>query len=166
MVDSIDTPSLRQRLHSFAGKRLLRVRHRVRLGVSLGVKGMVLTPANEVFLVRHSYLPGFHLPGGGVDPGETVQQAMARELREEGNLELGSPGSLFGLYFNEALDRRDHVALFVVRDATQPAPPKVPNTEIRECGFFPVDALPATTSAATRRRLDEVLGGAVRSDIW
>ncbi|WP_018699710.1 NUDIX domain-containing protein [Amorphus coralli] len=166
MIDSIDTPNLRQRLHSFAGKRLLRVRHRVRLGVSLGVKGMVLTPGNEVFLVRHSYLPGFHLPGGGVDPGETVHEAMARELREEGNLELGSPASLFGVYFNEALDRRDHVVLFVARDATQPAPPQVPNGEILECGFFAIDDLPKTTTAATRRRLDEVLGGAVRSDIW
>lgn len=154
------------RLHSFAGKAILRVRHRLSRGVSLGVKGMVLTARDEVFLVRHSYLPGFHLPGGGVDPGESAHDAVTRELREEGNLELASPAQLFGVYFNEALDRRDHVLLFVTRDAHQPAPARVPNAEILEAGFFPVDRLPATTTPATRRRLDEVLGGAAPATVW
>lgn len=155
-----------RRVHSLAGHALIRMRQRFRTGVSLGVKGLVLTAADEVFLVRHSYLPGFHLPGGGVDPGESAHDAVARELREEGNLELGSPAQLFGVYFNEALDRRDHVLLFVTRDAHQPAPPRVPNAEILEAGFFPVGGLPTTTTPATRRRIDEVLGGAAPATVW
>lgn len=163
----IDPPrTLKERLHGTVGKSLLRVRHRLRTGVSLGVKGLVLTASDEVFLVRHSYLPGFHLPGGGVDPGESAHDAVARELREEGNLELGAPADLFGIYFNEALDRRDHVLLFVTRDAHQPAPPKVPNAEILEAGFFSIDGLPETTTPATRRRLEEVLGGTAPATIW
>jgi len=160
------TVALGSRLHSLAGHTLLRLRHRLRTGVSLGVKGLVLTASDEVFLVRHSYLPGFHLPGGGVDPGESAHDAVARELREEGNLELGSPATLFGVYFNEALDRRDHVLLFVVRDAQQPAPPRVPNAEILEAGFFHIDRLPAATTPATLRRLDEVIGGTAPARIW
>jgi 8-oxo-dGTP pyrophosphatase MutT (NUDIX family) len=166
MPEPRPTAVLRRRLHYLAGHTLLRLRHRLRTGVSLGVKGLVLTATDEVFLVRHSYLPGFHLPGGGVDPGESAHDAVARELREEGNLELGSPATLFGVYFNEALDRRDHVLLYVARDAHQPAPPKVPNPEILEAGFFHVDQLPDTTTPATRRRIDEVLGDGAPAAIW
>ena len=156
MPEPRPTAMLHHRLHALAGDALLRVRNRFRPGVSLGVKGLVLTASDEVF----------HLPGGAVDPGESAHDAVARELREEGNLELRTPAVLFGVYFNEALDRRDHVLLYVTRDAHQPAPPKVPNPEILEAGFFHVGQLPDTTTPATRRRIDEVLGGGAPAAIW
>lgn len=156
----------RQRLHAAVGKTLLRIRHRLTRGVSLGVKGLAFSAAGEVFLVRHSYMPGFHLPGGGVDPGESAHDAVVREMREEGNLALDGPAELFGVYFNHKLDQRDHVILFVAKNAYQPAPPDLPNAEILEAGFFPPDRLPSETSAATRRRLDEVLNGLPPSELW
>ncbi|MEW5421009.1 NUDIX domain-containing protein [Amorphus sp. 3PC139-8] len=156
----------RQQLHAALGKSVLRLRHRFRRGVSLGVKGLALSPAGEVFLVRHSYLPGFHLPGGGVDPGESSHDALARELYEEGNLRLSGPAELFGVYFNVGLDRRDHVLLYVARDVRPVGPPQVPNAEILEAGFHPLDRLPETTTLATRRRLAEVLDGEAVSETW
>ena len=67
-----------------------------------------------MFLVKHSYVRGWYLPGGGVEAGETMRQALARELREEGNIEIVKPAELYGIYFNPTNSKRDHVALFVI----------------------------------------------------
>ena len=119
----------------------------------------------RVFLVKHSYVSGWHLPGGGVEVGETMLAALTRELREEGNIEVGSSPRLFAVYFNGKISRRDHVALFVVGDFRQPSPPRA-NVEIIDHGFFSLDALPEDTSAATRARIAEVLEGKVIPEHW
>ncbi|WP_413992591.1 NUDIX domain-containing protein [Labrys okinawensis] len=130
--------------------------HLVR-GMTLGVRAAVLDGDNRVFLVRHTYVPGWYLPGGGVEAGETSQEALVRELEEEGNIRLDGPAELRGLYWNREASRRDHVAFFVVRQFTQ-VKPRLPDREIAEAGFFPLDALPEDTTRSTHRRLDEVAG--------
>jgi len=138
---------------------------RLTRGLTLGARGLIFDGNGRVFLVKHSYLPGWHLPGGGVEPGETLLAALARELREEGNIELIDPPVLHALYFNRRVSRRDHVALCVVRSFRQTAPPQ-PNGEIIAHGFFATDTLPADTSRATRERIAEVLTGRVAAEIW
>jgi ADP-ribose pyrophosphatase YjhB (NUDIX family) len=134
-------------------------------GLTVGVRALVLDGEGRVFLVRHSYVAGWHLPGGGVEAGETVGEALARELREEGNIELVGVPELHGVFFNRQASRRDHVMLFVVRAFCQPQAP-APNLEIVAHGFFPPEALPADTTAATRARLAEVLNGVPISPWW
>jgi ADP-ribose pyrophosphatase YjhB (NUDIX family) len=134
-------------------------------GMTMGVRALVLDGQGRVFLVQHSYVSGWHLPGGGVEPGETIGTALARELREEGNIELVGAPKLHGVFFNGKASRRDHVALFVVRNFRQEAMPK-PNFEIIGHGFFPPGALPPDTTAATRARIAEVLDGAAISEWW
>ena len=126
---------------------------------------MVIDGRGRVFLVKHSYVDGWHLPGGGVEPGETMLAALARELAEEGNIELTAIPKLHALYFNKRASRRDHVALYVVRDFRQTALPK-PNREIVEHGFFALGALPDDTTRATRARLAEVFDGVAVSELW
>lgn len=69
---------------------------RLRRGMTLGVRVVVLDAENRVFLVRHGYAPGWLLPGGGVERGETIYDAMDRELVEEGGIVSGEPPALHG----------------------------------------------------------------------
>ena len=133
--------------------------------MTLGVRGMVIDQERRIFLVRHSYVRGWHMPGGGVEPGETLVDALAKELREEGNIEIEEAPELLGVHLNRTASSRDHVAVFLVRRFRQTAP-RPPDREIVESGFFPLDALPQETTAATRRRIAEALDGVSRSPDW
>src|ERR1700759_4338229 len=149
-------PAIRRFLHAY---------WRLSRGLTLGVRGLVFDGEGRVFLVKHSYVSGWHLPGGGVEPGETIRQALERELREEGNIELTDDPLFHALYFNGHVSDRDHVALFIVRAFRQSAPPK-PDHEIIAHGFYAPDALPDGHSKATRRRIAEALDGAPIQDRW
>jgi 8-oxo-dGTP pyrophosphatase MutT (NUDIX family) len=146
-------------------RRIFHLYWRLARGLTLGVRGLVIDSNGRVFLVKHSYVRGWHLPGGGVEPGETLLEALARELREEGNIELSAEPVLHGVFFNAGTSRRDHVAVFVVRAFRQSALPK-PDHEIIAHGFYSLDALPEDTTDGTRSRIAEVLQGAPISERW
>lgn len=146
-------------------RRLLHFYWRFVRGVTLGVRALVRDADGRVFLVKHSYVSGWHLPGGGVEVGETMRAALTRELREEGNIEIAGAPRLFAVYFNAKISRRDHVALFVVEDFRQPSPPRR-NAEIVDHGFFPPSALPEGATPSTRARIAEVLEGRAISELW
>ena len=153
------------RMLLFALQRAQHVFNRLWRPLTIGVRAIVIDAENRVFLVRHSYLPGWHLPGGGVEPGETVRAALERELAEEGNIELTGEPSLLCVYFNNYASERDHVLIYIVRDFRQTAP-RERDWEIVETGFFPADALPEQSARATRARIAEALEGGRTADIW
>jgi ADP-ribose pyrophosphatase YjhB (NUDIX family) len=125
-------------------------------GLTLGVRGVVIGADARVFLVRHTYTPGWGLPGGGVEARETALEALTRELREETAIEVKGLPRLHGVFFNRRISKRDHVLVYVVRDF-EVLEAKRPDREIAEAGFFPLDQLPEDTTPATRRRLAEIL---------
>jgi ADP-ribose pyrophosphatase YjhB (NUDIX family) len=161
---SMQFESLRRSLEPFM-RRLFHLYWRFARGLTLGVRAVVIDGTGRIFLVKHSYVAGWHLPGGGVEVGETMMTALTRELREEGNIELSEQPEFFAMYFNKRASRRDHVALYVVRAFHQSAPPQ-PNGEIIAHGFFAVDALPEDTTRATRARIAEVLDGRTTVELW
>jgi 8-oxo-dGTP pyrophosphatase MutT (NUDIX family) len=134
-------------------------------GMTLGVRAVVLDAENRVFLVKHSYLAGWHLPGGGVEVGETFHDALQRELAEEGRIELSGEPVLHGLFLNSHVSRRDHVAVYLITHFRQDRLPE-PNREIIACGFFDAAALPAETTRGTRLRISEVLDGKPPIATW
>lgn len=146
--------------------RLFHLFFLLRRPMTLGVRGIVHDKAtNSVFLIRHTYVPGWQFPGGGVEIGETMVEALERELAEEGNIELTAPPVLKSAHFNRQASRRDHIAFYLVEGFVQ-AGPKLPDREIAEAGFFPLDALPAKTTPATLRRLAEIFDGVSASPFW
>jgi 8-oxo-dGTP pyrophosphatase MutT (NUDIX family) len=138
---------------------------RLTRALTMGVQGVVLDSEQRVLLVRHGYRPGWHFPGGGVEKGESVRTALARELHEEVGVTLPSPAQFFGIYTHFDTFPGDHIALFVVRNWLRPHVP-ASNAEIREQQFFRSNALPDTTTEPTRRRLAEVLSGSPPSEDW
>jgi 8-oxo-dGTP pyrophosphatase MutT (NUDIX family) len=146
-------------------RRLLHLYWRFSRGMTLGVRAAAVDGDGRVFLVRHTYVPGWHLPGGGIEPGETALAALARELREEARIELSGEPQLVGVYQNLIASDRDHVLLYVVRDFRL-TEAKTPDREIAEAGFFPPDALPDGVTAGTRARLDEIFRRAAPALVW
>ena len=145
--------------------RALHVYWRFARPMTLGVRAALLHPERGVFLVRHTYVGGWHMPGGGVEPGESVLASLRREVEEEGNIVIEDVPSLHGLFFNAKVQRRALVVVPGGRKFTQTAP-RIPDREIAESGFFPVEDLPPETTPATRRRLAEIVAGAPPAEHW
>ena len=133
--------------------------------MTLGVRGIVISADEEVLLVRHGYVAGWHFPGGGVEVGETCVESLKRELEEEARIAIEGAPVLHGLFFNTQTSRRDHVATYVVRNF-RILGERAPDWEIREARFFPRQALPEGTTRATRARLAEVFDSAPLAERW
>jgi ADP-ribose pyrophosphatase YjhB (NUDIX family) len=133
--------------------------------MSLGVRAIVISPDDEILLVRHGYVSGWHFPGGGVEVGETCLESLKRELKEEAHIAIEGPPALHGIFFNTQTSRRDHVAAYVVR-SFRVLGERPPDWEIAEARFFPRLALPEGTTRATRARLAEIFDSAPLSERW
>jgi ADP-ribose pyrophosphatase YjhB (NUDIX family) len=133
--------------------------------MTLGVRGVVIREDESVLLVRHGYVRGWHFPGGGVEVGETFGDALRRELEEEARVVVKGSPILHGLFFNAHVSRRDHVAVYIVRDFATLGE-REPDYEIEEARFFPRLSLPEGASAGTRARLAEIFESAPIASLW
>lgn len=148
---------LRTRLHLF----LVAVRKRQTVGARIAV-----FDGDKVLLVRHTYLPGWHFPGGGVEPFETAEAAAMREAEEETGLRVIGRASLHGLFLNRvAGGGRDYVALYVARQF-EVSRAFAPNLEIAACEWFKANSLPDGTEGGTARRVAEIMAGAIPPAEW
>ncbi|HYG91672.1 MAG TPA: NUDIX domain-containing protein [Azospirillum sp.] len=137
--------------------------HWVARPLTMGVRAIILD-GDRVLLIRHSYVAGWHLPGGGVNKGETLVEAMKREVREEVGLVVESDVQPLGMYARFRHGASDHVAVFVARAWS--GTPRTDGFEITDVGFFPLDRLPEDTTASTLKRLAEYRGLAPLAERW
>ncbi len=133
--------------------------------MTLGVRVLVENENGEVLLVRHTYVEGWYLPGGGVETGDTMAQTVAKELREEVGFEILGEPKLLGIYKNTSASKRDHVAIYKAEDWREIEVFK-PNREIAEIGFFALDNLPETITAGNLKRIREFYHDEPVSQYW
>jgi 8-oxo-dGTP pyrophosphatase MutT (NUDIX family) len=133
-------------------------------GMTLGVRGLVQDRDGKVLLVRHTYSRGWHMPGGGVERGETAGAAMTRELLEEAGVTATAPLVLISIHSAEAHFRGDHILFFRV-PGWEIGPP-TQTGEIAEIAWFAADHLPAGATAGTRARIAEAMQGSAPLAIW
>ncbi len=134
-------------------------------GLTIGVRAIVQSDETKFLLVRHTYTPGWHFPGGGVEKGETCEQALGRELRQETGLELSAPPKLHGVFYNKIASKRDHVLAYhcdVEGDICQ----KRFTLEIAEAAYFDFNNLPDDTDPGTMRRILETVHTKKPEKLW
>jgi ADP-ribose pyrophosphatase YjhB (NUDIX family) len=150
-----------QRLSVWLYLNLVGLRRRMTLG-----SRVMLVDGDKVLLIRHSYIPGWGFPGGGVEPGETAEESALREVVEETGYRPIGAMELFGLYHNNnPITNRDHVAFFVARRFDKAFEFK-PTHEIAEIGWFDRSALPEKITPSTSQRIDEYFDRVERRAIW
>ncbi len=142
--------------------QVIRLYWRIFRPTTLGSRALVVRE-NLILLIRHTYIDGWYLPGGGVNAKESFQTAIVRELIEECGL-LARDVKLFGLYYTNRQGKSDHVAVYLVNDFEQTASPSDP--EIAEIKWFPLKELPKETTPASRRRIQEYLSNSISSPEW
>lgn len=137
---------------------------RMHRGMTLGVRAVVEDGQGRVVLVKHTYVPGWHLPGGGVERGEPATLAVRRELEEEAGVSPAGEPQLIGIFSNHVRFRGDHVLLYRIADWSGCETDH--EGEIEAVDWFAPDNLPADTSPSTRQRLREIYEGVEVSTDW
>jgi 8-oxo-dGTP pyrophosphatase MutT (NUDIX family) len=131
---------------------------------TLGVRGLVVDDQGRVCIVRHTYMPNWYLPGGGVKRSETLVDAVRRELAEEAGIVMtGGPHGLVGAYSNHRGHKRDVIVIFEVTDWKQAGHA---SPEIAEIRFVAPADLPAEASPSTRLRIAEWAEGRLPTWEW
>lgn len=125
--------------------------------MTMGVRVAAFDDMGRIFLVRHTYIRGWHLPGGGIERGETALEAVHKELQEEGNLVVQGEVELLAVFYNTHVTNRDHVLFYKCN--VEQTKTKQNDHEIAEAGFFDLTRLPDGVTSATQRRIDEIAAG-------
>lgn len=145
--------------------RILHTYFLIRRGITLGVRAIVRSNDGKFLLVRHTYTPGWHFPGGGVEKGQTSEQALCDELQQETGLHIVGKPIMHGLFYNKNVSKRDHVIVYHC-DVRGRLDAKPKSMEIAEIVYFSFEDLPLETDPGTARRIREIVFGDEKTDVW
>jgi len=127
--------------------------------IRMGIR-VLMEKDDQVWLVRHTYMTGWFLPGGGLKRLETLDEAARREALEETGAKLGAI-SLLGIFTNFSDWKTDHTAVFLCREFEFTGKP---DAEIAEMRAFPLDNLPGNTYPPNLRLLKKHREGTITSN--
>lgn len=156
-----EKPNLTRALFS----RALHTYFLMRRGLTIGVRAIVRSDDGKFLLVRHTYTPGWHFPGGGVENGETTEHALSNELLQETGLKLANKPILHGVFHNKSVSKRDHVLAYLC-DVEGNIETKPTSMEIAQVCYFDFEDLPTDTDPGTVRRMREIVCGDTQTATW
>ena len=116
------------------------------------VDAIIEVPGGIVLIRRLNPPPGWALPGGFIEYGETAAAAAVREAREETGLEV-TLTELFHVYSDPARDPRSHTIATVFIGTASGAP--VGGDDAAEAAVFAAAALPSPLAFDHARILDD-----------
>lgn len=125
--------------------------------VTAGTRVMLIKE-NKILLVKHTYQEHWYFPGGGIKKGETFEEAIRREIKEELGGKLDEL-KLFGVYNNFFEYKNDHIVIFLCDKFSITG---TIDREIESFEFFDLNNLPEHTAPGTRRRIEEYITGEFR----
>lgn len=134
--------------------------------MTLGVRAAVENEAGQVFMVRHTYVKGWYMPGGGVERGEPALDALQRELVEEGGIRLTSKPQLVSIYSNHHNFPNDHVLFYRARWGSWEKVSATSLGEIAETAWVDPNTPPEGINKGTQMRFEELYGGMPISPYW
>jgi ADP-ribose pyrophosphatase YjhB (NUDIX family) len=121
---------------------------------TVGVR-ILLVSEDQIMLVKHTYQEEWYIPGGMVERGESVEDAIRREVREELGVQLDHM-ELFGVYTNLENGKNDQVIVFLADRYNMIGSVDREISEFERC---PINALPQDLSPGSRRRVRELIKG-------
>ena len=117
----------------------------------IGVFALIFNHERQILLGHRRDIDWWNLPGGGMEVGETVDEAICREVREETGLDV-KVGQLIGVYSKP--QKQEVVLTFLC----QVIGGNLHSTEeTRESRYFSPDALPDNTLPKHRQRIEDAL---------
>ena len=126
----------------------------------VSVAGLVTNGEGKILLVKSPWR-GWEYPGGLIEPGETFQQALHREIREEAGVEVEITGFV-GICKNV---ERDIVNIdFTCRYISGELTPSEESTEV--IWATPEEALDLITFPLTKKRLKQMLSGSKDASLF
>jgi ADP-ribose pyrophosphatase len=116
-------------------------------------------PDNKILLIKrntHPFVGFWALPGGRMDPGETIEQTVIREVKEETGLDVKIVrvvGEYVERGVREDIDYEYYPICFVVE--TVGGELKKQDSEIQEMKLFSLDALPTPLAFEHKKMLED-----------
>jgi 8-oxo-dGTP diphosphatase len=116
-------------------------------------------PDNKILLIKrntHPFVGFWALPGGRMDPGETIEQTVVREVKEETGLDVKIV-RIVGEYVErgarEEIEYEYYPTCFVVEPVGGEL--KKQDSEIQEMKLFSLDALPKPLAFEHEKMLED-----------
>jgi 8-oxo-dGTP diphosphatase len=157
MLDAVQIPSGAWKIVKEVARHLLR-------RPVVGIVAAARTADGRLLLIRRGDSGKWALPGGTLEWGENLRDAITREVFEETGAQVIELGQLLATYSGPGRDPRFHaVTIVVAATVTEPDQSRVNPVEVTEVGLFRDHELPHDYSHGMA---DMVQNAAEKTLVW